>query len=94
MMFVHWTRDKGKPPGVWAIHNVLNAAEAAEAVKASIPKAKGYIDGIALNIPAAVDLDEVKQAVYAAVPECRPLEAPLDIVFIWGDELAAALRFK
>lgn len=93
MMFAHWTRNKGKPE-VWAIHNVLNVDEAAKAVKASIPLVSGYIDGVALNISASVDLDEAKQTVSAAMRECRPLEAPLDVVFIWGGELAAALRFK
>ena len=93
MAFAYWSRKKGERPGLWAIRSINSADEAATAVKQRIPSLSGYIDGIALGMPGGVDLEAVKQAVVGAVSDARPLEMPLDVIFIIGDKIANALRF-
>ena len=94
MMFVHWKRPGDDAPGVWAVCEAVNAEEAARAVKGSIPKQVGYIDGIVLSYHGGADLDTVKAAVKDAVRSARPLEMPLDVLVKVGDETKAAWRFS
>lgn len=90
-MFFKWTNCPR--PGIWAAHNLHTAAEATAAIRQSIPKDEGYIDGVVLNFEAPVELPAINRAIDKGIQDSRPLEASLDILVIVREQLVQALRY-